>query len=99
MVCLETKKLQMCSKNILKKYPSQIIKLNTKFQSQYQTYGENHNEICDCDKFAVNTNTILDACFSLKTGKCADADMICAEHVLNAPPGFYKRIGICLILC
>jgi hypothetical protein len=44
--------------------------------------------------YHVDLDTILDAVFSMKPGKCCDSDGIYAEHFLNAPLSLYKRLAI-----
>ena len=51
-----------------------------------------HSSECDCDKYNVSLNAVIDAICCLNTGKCCDEDEISAEHFHHAPLNFIKRI-------
>ena len=54
---------------------------------------ERHRQSCDCNSTDVTTVDVIDALLSMKSGKCADADMISVEHLHNAPLNFLERLS------
>ena len=46
---------------------------------------KSHGFNCNCSNYSISIETVIDAVFSLKSGKLTDDDEISAEHFLNAP--------------
>ena len=64
---------------------SEVDEMNSNFASQYQEFGMKHSSTCDCTKFKVTAETVIDAICRMKKGKCADDDGLAPEHFHNAP--------------
>jgi hypothetical protein len=71
-----------------------VNRLNDKFKQEYNDFNCQHNLNCDCKTNPIKLDTMLDAIFSMKVGKCQDDMGLHAEHFLNAPIEFYKRLVI-----
>ena len=61
------------------------------FRKEYDETCQSHTN-CTCSSHAVSLSTVLDACFSLKKGKCSDDSHISAEHYFNAPLTLFDRL-------
>ena len=73
--------------------PNNVEKVESvkdEFQSIYHDTLLNHE--CDCHSHNVTLQTVLDATFSLKKGKCGDDEKVNAEHFFNAPLILFDRL-------
>ena len=66
--------------------------LNSRFESQYRQFSENHSGSCNCSEYSITPQNVFDALFSLKGGKCADEDGLNAEHLQFAPASLILRL-------
>ena len=64
--------------------------LKNMFHSQYHEAVSSHQ--CDCQSHQISLQSVLDAAFSLKKGKCCDDDLVSAEHFFEAPLVLYDRL-------
>ena len=69
-----------------------VKEMDVKFSSKYEEAKSTHDQSCNCNDHRISLDTILDAIFSMKTGKSSDDDKISAEHFLNAPLSFFIRL-------
>ena len=69
-----------------------VKSLDKKCSDMYADYVAKHNESCDCKPIYITLLNVSDALFSMKKGKCADEELISAEHLRNAPLNFVIRL-------
>ena len=69
-----------------------VKSLDKKCSDMYADYVAKHNESCDCKPIYITLLNVSDALFSMKKGKCADEELISAEHLQNAPLNFVIRL-------
>ena len=67
--------------------------LNSQFQSKYEQFSDTHSQNCDCASYTVNLDTVIDAVYSMKVGKCPDDDGVHAEHFQNGPLILYIKLA------
>ena len=80
------------SKNSKPNDEQNVKKLNERFAENYKVYVAKHNKSCDCNSFCITSLNVIDAISSMKTGKCADANNISAEHFHYAPLSMILRL-------
>ena len=80
-------------KNSMPNNASKVQELNSAFETKYDTFSSNHSTTCNCKDFVFSVEDILDAVFSMKTGKCSDDDDLHAEHFMNAPLILYIKLA------
>ena len=64
--------------------------LKNDFHSCYHKAVSSHH--CDCDTHRISLQSVLDAAFSLKRGKCSDDEKVSAEHFFEAPLILFDRL-------
>ena len=69
---------------------AQVESLKNEFHSKHLEAVSLHE--CDCHTYSFSLQTVIDATFSLKKGKCCDDDKIPAEHFFNAPLPLFDRL-------
>ena len=69
---------------------AQVESLKNEFHSKHLEAVSLHE--CDCHTYSFSLQTVIDATFSLKKGKCCDDDKIRAEHFFNAPLPLFDRL-------
>ena len=68
-----------------------VESLNESFRTKYDETCNSHSN-CTCSSHEISLSTVLDACFSMKKGKCSDDNNISAEHYFNAPLILFDRL-------
>ena len=71
---------------------SKVDDLNERFKTRYQEYKESHSLSCNCTNYNITMENVMDAIWTLKSGKCADEDGLTAEHFHNAPFSVLQRL-------
>ena len=69
-----------------------VKEVDEKFSSAYEDLCSTHETNCNCHEYEFTLESVLDAVFSLKTGKSMDDDGIGAEHFLNAPYNLFVAL-------
>ena len=69
-----------------------VDEINQRFNIEYEKKKKVHEEECTCHNYSISIETVVDAVFSLKSGKSEDDDGITAEHFLNAPFAVIVRL-------
>ena len=64
---------------------SKVAELDARFSSSYETFASSHLSNCDCNSYKFSLENTFEAICSLKDGKSADDDGLCAEHFKNGP--------------
>ena len=71
---------------------TKVQEIDNEFKERYAKFSKDHNSSCDCNKFRITVEMVIDAICTMKSGKCADEDGVHAEHFQNAPLNFIQRI-------
>ena len=71
---------------------TKVESLNLDFAEKYTEFSQKHLTDCNCATYSVSLKTVMDAVCAMKSGKCADADGLSAEHFHNAPLSLLKRL-------
>ena len=69
-----------------------VDRLNADFEDKYSEACHNHAQSCNCSEHRISLDSVMDAVFSMKKGKCSDDDSIHAEHFFNAPLSLFDRL-------
>ena len=83
---------QHFEKNARPNNRQKVEELNDKFSSKYAEYCSSHEDLCNCQRYHVSFENVIDAVMCLKAGKSSDDDGISAEHFLNAPYAIFTRL-------
>ena len=65
--------------------------LSEKFRVKHEEALSEHAKNCTCHTYHISLQTVLDAAFRMKRGKCSDDAKISAEHFFNAPLVLFDR--------
>ena len=79
-------------KNAQPNNQQKVNELNSKFNTVYECLQSSHESSCECDKYNITIENVLDAAHSLKMGKSIDDDGISAEHIMFAPYSFFIEL-------
>ena len=71
---------------------SKVDDLKARFDAQFCDYAQSHMMACDCDKYEITIENVVDAISRMKEGKCADESGLHAEHFHHAPFSVVKKL-------
>ena len=70
-----------------------VKNLEDEFVNEYKIFNEIHLSECNCERYDITVESVIEAICSLKSGKCGDDEGINAEHFHNAPYNFILRLS------
>ena len=83
---------QSFEKNAQPNNEQKVNEVNDKFKTEYEKLESSHGSRCQCDKYNIKIENVLDAIHALKRGKSLDDDGISAEHIMFAPLSFITEL-------
>ena len=78
--------------NAIPNSQSKVDELKTRFDAQLCDYAQSHLMTCDCERYEITIENVVDAISCMKEDKCADDSGINAEHFHHAPLSVVKRL-------